>query len=182
MRTLTTINAILVSALFLLFINASVASADAKSSQTEIENTAKKYMTAFFRGDIRTAANFMHPETLNELRRSFLSELDNAKAAGQEDKFLAQMNVKKDGDTLRKLNSKELYVILVESDHKKNENGFQKMKETTVSVVSSKLLQTGEATVQLKITTPTENGTKTQDTGLLLAKAGGEWKVKGNSQ
>lgn len=166
-----------------LFMNASTAeTADRNSGQSGMEDVAKNYMTAFFLGDMSTAANYMHPETLNELRRSFLRELDKAKAAGQEGPFLAQMNVKKDGKALKKLNSKELYVILVGSDHRKNENAFQEMRKTTVEAVSSKILPSGEAIVQLKMTSPTKSGTQAQGGGLLLSKIGGEWKVKGNSQ
>jgi len=167
--------------LFLFNISTAKA-ADGKSGQAGMEDVAKNYMTAFFLGDISTAVNYMHPETLKELRRSFLSELDKAKAEGQEAQFLAKMNVKKDAKTLKKLNSKELFVVLVGSDHRKNENAFLAMKKTTVEVVNSKILPSGEAIVQLKITSPTGNGTKSQGGGLLLAKIGGEWKVKGNSQ
>lgn len=184
MRTKIFRVAILIFASLVLFIRISNAeSTDRKSSQIELEEVAKNYMTAFFLGDLSTAANFTHPDTLNELRRSFLQQLDNAKTAGQDGQFLAQMNIKKDSKTLKKLNSKELYVVLIESDRsKRNETLLQEMKKTTVEVDSSKLLQNGEATVQLKMTSPTVSGTQTQRGGLLLARTGGKWKVKGNSQ
>jgi hypothetical protein len=172
---------LVIIALLSLIISTPSFSEDTKTDETEIEGTAKSYMAALFHEDIDSAASYMHPETLDGLRRQFLTELDKAKAAGQESQFLAKINVKIDGDALRILNSKDLFVTLVESDHRKHENAVQKMKESTVDVVSSKLLQNGEVIVQLKVSIPIGNRTTTQNTGLLLAKVDDKWKVKGDA-
>ena len=180
MKTSTT--SVALAGALLLLLSASAQSAISNPSQSDVETTAKTHMTAFFRGDIRTASNYMHPDTLSALRAALLRDLDNAIAAGKEGELLAQMNLKQNAQTLRSLSPKEPYVVLVESDHRKNEKAFRAMEGTIVTVVNSTFLQSGEAIVRLTITTPTPSGTKTQDGSLLLAKADGEWKVKGNSQ
>ncbi len=173
---------ILVVILFLLFIRSPASSADIRATRSEIEKIAKSYMTAFFIGDIRTAANQMHPDTLNELQQAFLGKLTEARQAGQERQFLSQMNLKETAETLRKLSSLELYITLVEGDHRKDEKLFEEMKKTRVEVMDCRILKENEAIVYLKITTPLRKGTKTQNGSLLLLKYGTEWKVKGNAQ
>lgn len=167
---------------FLVFISSLVSAAESKTNLAEIEKIAASYMTAFFQGDISIAANLTHPDTLNELQRSFLAELDRAKQADQERAFLSQMAVNESGQKLREMTALELYITLVGSDHKRDPKAFEEMKKTKVEVINSKMQNANEAIVYLKIMTPTQSGTKTQNSGLLLSRSGTEWKVKGNAK
>jgi len=157
--------------------------ADPQTDLSEAEAVAKRYMTAFFHGDMQTAAGLMHQETLENLKKVYLSELDKAQAEGRVQQFLAEAGVKMDVDTLRSMNAHDLYVTLMGSNQKRAPLAFlQAAQRAVVNIDGSELLSANEASVRLKISIPTNKGVINQIGGLVLEKNGGVWRVKSNVQ
>ena len=150
-----------------------------QSDLSEAERVAKSYMTAFFQGDIETAANLTHPGTLAALKKSFLIQLDKAYAEGRQQALLKEIGVQVDAKTLRNMNPHDLYVTIVRSNQNRGQSDVLKaMKKSKVKIVKSELLNPNEAAVQLKIITPDAGTAVDQTTGVLLTKYGQEWRVK----
>jgi hypothetical protein len=131
---------------------------------SEAESTAHQYMTAFFRGDIRTAAALTHPDTLSRLKKSVLAQ-EKETARG-----------------VANLDPQEFYVAVVQADRKRDMRSAEAMKDASVVVVSSQVLPDGGVVVKLRVTTPTLASTMTQESGLTLQLSGRAWKVVGNAQ
>ncbi len=162
---------------FSVFLN----SAFAQNDLSAAEGVATSYMTAFFHGDMETAANLTHQDTLENLKRTYLLELDKAQSEDRIQQFLAKAGVKSDPNTLRQMSPHDLFVTLVGSNQKRASDAtLQAMKHTVVKVERSELVSPNVASVHLKILIPKETGTVNQSGGLLLAKQGGIWRVKSN--
>jgi hypothetical protein len=146
---------------------------------SEAETVAVSYMTAFFHGDVQTAANLTHQETLENLRSTYLRELDKAQAEGREQQFLEEAGVRVDSTTLRNMGVHDLYVTLVGSNQKKGRpEQLRAMQRAVVSAESSKMLNADEVAVRLKIVIPGDKGSVNQVDRLLVAKQGNLWRVK----
>ena len=145
------------------------------------ERVAKEYMTAFYRGDFDKAARLTHPDTLATLKQTFLASLDEARAEGRQREMLKDIGVREDVETLRNMSPHDLYVTLIKSNQKRGNNeALQNMEQTTVEIVSSKLLNANEAAVELKINMPSTDGVENRAGGLLLRRYQKYWRVKTN--
>ena len=158
--------------------------ADLAHSQNDLrsaERVAKEYMTAFFRGDFEKAATLTHPDTLANLKQTFLAKLDQAEAEGRQSKLLKDIGIKVDVKTLRSMNPHDFYVTIVKSNQKKGGNeALKAMDRTKVEVVDSQQLSAKEAAVQVKIKIPADDGVDTREGGLLLRRHKNYWRVRTN--
>jgi hypothetical protein len=153
----------------------------AQGELSEAENVAKMYVTAFFHGDMETAANLTLQETLDTFRQTFVQELDKAQSEGRLHEFLAETGLESDPNALRKMNSHDLFVVVVGSNQKRGKSSaLQAMKRTIVDVEGSKKLNENEASVRFKIVIPAETGPINQSGGLLLVRQDKTWRVKSN--
>jgi hypothetical protein len=129
---------------------------------------------------VETAANLTLKETLADLKRRFLKDLDKSKAEGREREFLEGTGVEVDARRLRAMSPHELYVRVMEGGRRKAGERQQGMKGAQVKVESSKRVGKSEVAVQLKAVIPTEKGPVTKEGGLLLSREGSAWRVKSN--
>jgi hypothetical protein len=157
-----------------------VGSAQPRASDlTDAEAVAVSYMRAFFQGDIQTVASLTHRETLENLKETFLRELDKAQSEGRERQFIAETGLQVDSKALRNMSVQELFVTLVGSNQKRaTPEALRAMQRAVVSLKGSKVLSNNEVAVHLEITTPSDKGNVTQISGLLLVKQDNLWKVK----
>jgi hypothetical protein len=138
-------------------------------------------MTAFLQGNFEKAAKLTHPDTLATLKRTFLIQLDQARAQGRLPELLKEVGIKVDVRTLRAMNPHEFYVTIVKSNQKRGDSGaYKSMKETKVEVINSELLNADEAAVRLRIEMPEEGGIVNRAGGLLLRKYDRYWRVGKN--
>ena len=160
-----------------------IASAAAQSSAApDAEHVAKIYMTAFFAGDIKDAADLTDPRTLDRIREAFISDLLTVTDPDQEKAILTNLGVAKTTADLGKVDVKALYIALTEADRRRTPQVFETMKRTRVEILGSTPNPTGGVTVRLRIITPTAGGTpSSQESGLLMRQVLGGWKVVGNA-
>ena len=159
-----------------------IAAAAAQSSAApEAEHIAKVYMTAFFAGDIRTAADLTDPRTLDRMREGFISELLKVADPEQEKAILANLGVAKTTAELGQVDSRKLYIAMTEAEHRRAPQVFEAMKRARFEVLGSAPNPTGGVTVRLRILTPSASGTSTQESGLVMRQILGDWKVVGNA-
>lgn len=152
-----------------------------QDSLTRAEAVAKDYMTAFLRGNFEIAAQLTHPDTLATLKRTFLVQLDQARADGLQQELLNEVGIKVDSRTLRAMNPHDFYVTIVKSNQKRGDSeAFKLMNRTQVEVVDSELLNADEAAVRLRINIPGEDGFVNRAGGLLLRKYNRLWRVGTN--
>jgi hypothetical protein len=148
----------------------------------DAERAAKIYMTAFFHGDLQTAASLTHPETLDSIRSSLLGDLAKTNDKTGKPVTPADFGLELSLDEIHKLSAEAIYVAMLEADHKRDPAMFEAMKQTQVEVLSSQITPDGKAIVRLKIITPTRTSTSSQDSGLMLRLSNSQWKVLGNAQ
>jgi len=160
-----------------------IAAAAAQSSAApDAEHVAKVYMTAFFAGDIKDAADLTDPRTLDRIREGFITEMLKVTDPDQEKAILANLGVAKTTADLGKVDAKALYIALTEADHRRTPQVFEAMKQTRVEVLGSAPNPAGGVTVRMRIITPTAAGTaSSQESGLLMRQVLGDWKVVGNA-
>jgi len=152
-----------------------------QSDLAAAQRVALDYMTALFRGDIEKAAKLTHPDTLATLKRTFLVNLDQARAAGRQNELLKKIGIRVDVGTLRGMNPHDLYVTILKSNQKRgNTAAFKEMNRTTVEVVGGELFTADEAAVRLKIKIPADDGFDSRDMGLLLSRYNKYWRIKTN--
>ena len=159
-----------------------IAAAAAQSSAApDAEHSAKVYMTAFFAGDVKAAADLTDPRTLDRMREGYISEMLKITDPDQEKAILANLGVAKSTAELAQVDAKRLYIAITEADHRQNPQVVEAMKRTHFEVLGSVANPAGGVTVRLRIVTPTATGTSTKESGLLMRQALGDWKVVGNA-
>jgi hypothetical protein len=151
----------------------------AQTPAADAERVAKIYMTAFFAGDIKTAADLTDSRTLERIRETFLTDL--LKADPETEKaILANFGAGATTATLGQMDARSLYVALTEADHRRNPNVFEAMKQARFKVLGSAPNPSGGVTVSFRITTPADGSTASKESGLMMRQVQGEWKVVGN--
>ena len=160
---------------------AMIAAAGAQSSVApEAERVAKVYMTAFFAGDLKTAADLMDPKTLERMRESFLGELVKVSDPDTENAILANLGLAKTTAELSKVDARTLYIATTMADQRRNPQVLEAMKLTRVEVLGSEPNPAGGVTVRFRIIAPANAGTSSKESGLLMRQVLGDWKVVGN--
>ena len=152
----------------------------AQTPASDAERVAKIYMTAFFAGDMKTAAELTDTRTLERIRETFLAELLKADP-DSEKAILANFGRGATTAKLSQMDAKSLYVALTEADHRKNPKVFQAMKRTQVEVLASAPNPSGGVTVRFRITTPAAGIPTSTESGLMMKQVRGEWKIVGNA-
>lgn len=146
----------------------------------EAERAAQVYMTAFFAGDVKTAADLTDTRTLERIRESFLTEL--LKADPESEKaILANFGTGATTAKLAQMDTKSLYVALTEADHRKNPRVFEAMKRAHIEVLGSAPNPSGGVTVRFRITTHVNGFPTSKESGLMMKQVLGKWKVVGNT-
>ena len=160
-----------------------IAAVSAQSSVApEAERVAKVYMTAFFAGDVRTAADLTDPKTLERTRETFFAELVKVTDPDTEKNILANVGLARTTVELSKVDAKTLYIAITESEHRINPQVFETMRRSRVESLGSVPNPAGGVTVQARILAPASAGAKasTKEFGLLMRQVLGDWKVVGN--
>ena len=153
-----------------------------QTTTASAEETAKEYMTAFFHGDLRTAASLTHPSTLDAIKTSFLKELKVATNEAGEPVTPADYGLTYSLAELRELRAEVLYVAVLEADRKRDPAFAEAMRDAKVEVAGSRNSADGMTIVQLRILTPGGNGELvSQEAGLMLRTSGMQWRVVGNA-
>jgi len=151
----------------------------ANAETSDAERTAQVYMTAFFSGDVRTAADLTDTRTLERIRESFLNEL--LKADPESEKaILATFGPGVTTAKLAQMDVKSLYIALTLADHRKNPKVFEAMRRTHIEILGSAPSASGGVTVRFRITTPPAPFPTSRESGLILKQVEGKWKVVGN--
>ena len=158
-----------------------VAAAQADARIPDAEKAAEQYMSAFFHGDLKTAASLAHPQTLEDIKTAFTRERAAASAAGTEAEFLAKSGIAASTD-LDALDLVDFYVTVVSGSRHSTSEAVAAMKTTVVAVKGSERTEGGAAVVTLAITTPAAGGTRTIESRQLLRMIDGQWKVVGNAK
>ena len=136
-------------------------------------------MTAFFSGDVRTAADLTDERTLERIRETFLNEL--LKADPESEKaILANFGTGATTAKLAQLDAKTLYVVLTLADHRKNPKVFEAMRQAQIEILGSAPNASGGVTVRFRITTRAAPFPTSRESGLMLKQIQGKWKVVGN--
>jgi hypothetical protein len=149
------------------------------SAAPDAEHSAKIYMTAFFSGDLKMAADLTDPRTLERIRESLLAQMVEVTDPAEEKAILASLGVAQSTVELSQLDARTLYVALTERDRRRNPQVFDAMKATRVEVLGSVANPAGGVTVQLRVTSPSGAGTSSQESKLLMRQVLGDWKVVG---
>jgi hypothetical protein len=151
----------------------------AQAQAPDAERTAKIYLSAFFSGDVKAAANLTDPRTLERIRESFLADL--LKADPQAEKaILANFGAGATTAKLSQMDTRSLYVAVTEAEHRRNPAVVEAMKQTRFKVLGSAPNPSGGVTVRFTITTPGDGKTTPKDSGLMMRQVQGEWKVVGH--
>ncbi len=177
-KTRTTVSGALLLAALLL---SNVAlSQETRASQAEV--VAAQYLTAFFQGDLPTAASLTHPDTLNLVKSSFLEELRTAKSAGGKPVTPADYGLSLSTHELSELNAEALYVAVLEADRRRDPAFSKAMRRARIEVSDSREAPDSAMIVTLQVMSPTaDGGASTQETSLLLRQSNSTWKVVGNA-
>jgi ribosomal protein S11 len=147
----------------------------------DAERIARIYMTAFFAGDFRTAAEAMDPKTLDRIRESFLSDLIKISDPEAEKAVLANLGIAGTAADAGKVDPKTLYAAITAADRRRNPQLFEAMKRSRVEVLGSEPNPAGGVTVYLRVFAPAGSEPPTQDLKLLVRQVLGDWKVAGNA-
>jgi hypothetical protein len=152
------------------------------SEASQVEEVAREYMTAFFHGDLKTAASLTHPDTLNHVRNSFIQELRTATNASGNPVTPADYGLTLSTRELGELDAEALYVVVLEADRRRDPAFSEAMRRATVEVSGSRTTPDGAVVVTLRVRTPTpDGGTSNQEPRLLLRRSNSVWKVVGNA-
>ena len=162
-------------------LGALAAAAAESSVAPDAERVAKVYMTTFFAGDIKFAADLMDPRTLERMRESFLSELVKVTDPEVERAILANVGIARTTAELSQVDAKTLYIAITLADHRRIPKVVEAMKQAHVDILGSEPNPAGGVTVRLRTTTPSPTGTSSKESGLLMRQVLGEWKVVGNA-
>ena len=151
----------------------------AQTSASDAERTAKIYLSAFFSGDVKAAANLTDPRTLERIRESFLADL--LKADPESEKaILANFGAGATTAKLSQMDTRSLYVAVKEAEHRRNPAVVEAMKQTRFKVLGSAPNPSGGVIVRFTVTTPGDGKTTSKESGLMMRQVQGEWKVVGN--
>ncbi len=162
----------------LLFLLNGAALAEDSAADLPPERVAVKYMSAFFKGDVVTAANLTHRSTLETLRNGFLAIYEQARAAGQGQQFLRDQVNTDDIGVVKKWSLVEVYVKLQEANRLKASRSAQEaMKKTVVTFVKKENFDKNTVRVFMTINIPRGNNPIIQNAACDVAKDNGTWKV-----
>src|SRR4030095_1482590 len=150
----------------------------AQAQRSDAERTAQVYMTAFFSGDVKTAADLTDTRTLERIRESFLADLLRADPESEK-AILASFGAEVTTAALSQMDAKSLYIALTEADHRKNPQVFEAMKRTQIEFLGSAPNPSGGIIVRFRI--KTVGGPASRESGLILRQVQGEWKVVGKA-
>ena len=160
---------------FLLILIAPFLYGEEIATQRTAEESAQKYLTAFFHGDLETAAELSHPETLENLKEAYLQQV--ATGAIPEKEFRNQLGVPDDKE-LNSIDPNYLFIKLQELNRSGAPPGYHEaMKKTTVTVKSSERSAEGLVMVVLTVVTPTKNGESVQESPIYLKEHDGKFLV-----
>ncbi len=162
----------------LLFLLSHATQAENGGSDITPESVAINYMSAFFKGDVVTAARLTHRSTLEKLRNGFLAIYEQAKAKGQGPQFLRDQVNADDIDLVKRWSLEEVYVKLQEANRLKASRSAQKaMKQTVVTFVKKEHIDRNSVRVFMTINIPRGNNPIIQNAVCEVAKDNGRWKV-----
>lgn len=160
---------------FLLFLFALGLSAQEKDSLAEAERVAQEYLTAFYHGDLQTAAELTHPELLAKTKRDFLQK---AQAGLLDDSPFAEYVSSMAFGELMQVPSRTLFIRIQElSRAAAPVQATEAMQMAQISLVSSE--RTSETLVQvvLNVVVPTAKGGREQDSPVYLKKFHDDYRV-----
>ena len=162
-------------------VPAIVAAAAAQSSVApDAERVARVYTRAFFAGDVKTAADLTDPRTIERVRESFLSELVKVTDPDAEKAILGDLGLARTTAELSKVDGKTLYIAITERDLRKNPAALEAMKRTHVEILGSVSNPAGGVTVLVRTSAPMKDGVASKESGLLMRRVLGDWKVVSN--
>ena len=138
-------------------------------------------MTAFFHGDLKTAASLTHPDTLNTLRESVLRELTQQDSQAKPEMTPSDLGLNLSVDELGRLSPEAFYVAIIEANHRRDPAALAAMKQARVDVQSCKLTSDDAAIVTLTIASPSGSSTATQESRVALRRSSSRWMVGGNA-
>ena len=160
---------------FLLMLVVPLLYGQETSPQLEAEECAQKYLTAFFHGDLDTAAKLSHPETLENLKEAYLQQV--AIGAIPENEFRKELAIPVD-EELTSIDPGYFFVKLQEINRSGAPPGYNEaMEKTTVAVKSSEMSAEGLVKVTLVVVTPTRNGDSAQESPIYVKKHDGKFLV-----
>ena len=141
------------------------------------EEAARSYMTAFFHGDLETAAALTDPETLGALRSAVMSRLEETRPGEGARARPADFGLSHSVEELKALTARAFYVEVLAASRQADAAFADAMKETVVEVDSSRRTPDGLAIVQLQVITYPGEAASNQKAALLMREADSKWKV-----
>lgn len=142
------------------------------SDTSDAELVAKRYMTAFFTNDLRTAASLMHPKALLDMRSGLLAEMDKYRKAGHESEFYRSMNLDPKIN-LEELDLQDLYVLILTGARSLDPAATKAMQNATVQIQGSEVISDDKILVTLNL----RIGTFVQDSPTMVQRHEDSWKV-----
>ncbi len=160
--------------LLLLLFSAGL-SADESGSLADAESVAREYLTAFYTGDLQTAADLTHPELLARTKRDFLQK---ARAGLLDDTPLGEYVSSMEFGELMQVPPATLFVEIQELSRASAPlQAVEAMSMAQISVVSSERTADDLVRVILNVVVPTAKGGREQDSPVYLKKMHDEYRV-----
>jgi hypothetical protein len=140
------------------------------------EQVAKAYMLAFFRGDIESASELMHPEALGEMKAALVNGSEAAGREGKAKDFLAQFGFASE-EEFRSASDRGVFVTVVTNSRRSNPAANAAMKTAQVEIKGSQKIDDLKVSVELSIGTPSSSGLSEQSSKVVMKRSEDEWKV-----
>jgi len=139
------------------------------------EGVALEYLTAFYHGDLQTAAELTHPELLAKTKREFLQRAQAGLLEGTPfSEFVSSM----DFDKLMQIPSSRLYVNIQElSRAAAPPQAIEAMQMAQITVISSEAVSETLVKVNLNVVVPTAKGGREQISPVYLKKFHDDYRV-----
>lgn len=149
--------------------------ADDTDSLADAERVARQYLTAFYTGDLETAARLTHPELLAKTKRDFLQK---AQAGMLDDSPFGEFVTSMEFGELMQIPSSNLFVKIQELSRASTPpQAIEAMQMAQINVVSSERVSEALVQVLLNVVVPTAKGGREQDSPVYLKKFNDDYRV-----
>ncbi len=139
--------------------------------------TARTYMTAMLQGDFKTAVQLMDEAALLNLKKTFVTLIEQASAEGKEAEVLNMLRVRTRAEAMS-LAIEEVCVRML-SGQQVPEGYYAEMKRAHIDVANVEAAGPDGAKARLLVFTPAGSGFHKQEAAFLLRRTKGKWKVVG---
>jgi hypothetical protein len=169
-QMITKISFLILSAL----LSSSLFASDSDSLKSA-EIIAQEYLTAFYHGELKTAADLTHPEMLLKTKRDFLKK---AESGALDDSPFGEFVASKEFGELLSIPPGELFIKIQElSRSAAPPQATEAMKKARITVVSSESPSDSMVKVVLNVFVPTASGGREQNSPVYLRKFRDEYRV-----